>query len=72
MDSINIYSRALPKEVLGYCIFLLQSVKFIQTAYSKDIIHFHVASNGSFYRKIVLFLISLALHKKTIIPPSRR
>ncbi|MBV7523248.1 glycosyltransferase family 4 protein [Pseudomonas sp. PDM29] len=51
----------------GYFSFLNQILQFLCTAYSKDIIHFHVASHGSFYRKFVFFLMSKLLLKKTII-----
>jgi glycosyltransferase involved in cell wall biosynthesis len=52
---------------LGVFTFLIQPSLFAHAAYSKDIIHFHVASHGSFYRKIVFFFISKLLRKKTIV-----
>lgn len=65
--SQSIYETSPARGMFGYISFLLQSPRFIKAAYNKDLIHFHVASNGSFYRKIILFLISLMLCKKTII-----
>lgn len=65
--SQHIFESTPKRGILGYLIFLSQTINFVQAAYSKDIIHFHVASNGSFYRKIILFLISFTLRKKTIV-----
>jgi glycosyltransferase involved in cell wall biosynthesis len=64
---LSTFESTALRGTIGYLSFLNQLLHFLCTAYSKDIIHFHVASHGSFYRKFVFFFISKLLLKKTII-----
>ncbi|MBN3819590.1 glycosyltransferase, partial [Paraburkholderia sp. Se-20369] len=57
------------KRMRDRALFLLVDVPRFLAALSRrvDVVHFHVAVRGSFYRKYVLFALSRMLGRKTVI-----
>ena len=49
-----------------YVRFIVSIFNFMGCAWKYDVLHFHVASKGSFYRKFTLFLISKLMRKKIV------
>lgn len=55
-------------EAKGYLIFfMLQVPLFLIRVFSVDIIHYHVASNGSFFRKFILFSFGKVFNKTAVL-----
>ncbi|AOJ18072.1 glycosyl transferase family 1 [Burkholderia cenocepacia] len=46
--------------------FLRDIPRFVLASYSVDVVHFHVAARGSFYRKLILYAIAKLMHRRTV------
>lgn len=63
---LSFFGTPLFQNKKNFLVFLTMLPHFISLARAHDLLHFHVASNGSFIRKFVLFLIGKMLGKKIL------
>ncbi|WP_454827078.1 glycosyltransferase family 4 protein [Paraburkholderia xenovorans] len=64
---ISFFETRAFRSIGGLLAFGLIDVPcFVRAASRADVVHFHVSERGSFYRKFVLFLVSLLFGKRTV------
>lgn len=55
------------RSLLGVLAFVLDVFCFLLKVRGGRVVHFHIASKGSFYRKFVLFLVAILVRRKVVI-----